>query len=219
MTLKQKNAAITLLWMTLALFILAGDYWINKRWQPVRGIETATKPVPATATAEPIALETHTPSVPIRPVQVDLEKMVYVPGGDLVDGSSVGGQADILADFYIDRNAVTVTEYAIFLNDFARLTWDCSGYDCLNMYHSVANVRAGLTVEAGQFRVEQRFAGQPITSVDKRTAQAYCQWTGKHLPTPVEWQHVSRNLFSVESGLSTGKIMDQSLRCTYTPQD
>ena len=218
MTVNQKNAAITLLWLTLPLLILAGDYWLNKRDQPAGEIEAAAPPPAITMTTESSGRETPAPATFVL-AQIDLDQMLYVSSGEVADGPSGNGQAEFLADFYIDRQPVTLAEYVLFLNDLGRLTWDCGGYDCLEMPGAVEYVRAGMTFEAGQYRVAPDFAARPITEVDRRAAQAYCRWAGKRLPTPAEWQQAMWNFSSVESGPNLDWNPYWRLRCAYTHSD
>ena len=217
MTVKQKNAAITLLWLMLAWLIIAGDYLLNRHEQPTQGTETATPATREAVRPTVTSQGTSQSSGDSLKAEVDLSRMVYVPAGQTANGLSGGQPSESQAAFFIDRQPVTVSEYVIFLNQLGRPSWDCSGYDCLETYRMVENVQTGMTFEAGQFEVEPGFADRLVTGIDQRTAQIYCHWTGKRLPTPVEWQQAIRNFASVESGPDLGWRLGWDLRCVFSP--
>jgi len=117
------------------------------------------------------------------PVQAD---MVVVPAGEFMMGCSVndpdcekdegpqGGSAVTVPEFKIDRNEVTVAEYAECLKagnctrpkDFAR-----------NKYCNFGNAERN---------------NYPANCVDWSEAVAYCQWVGKRLPNEAEWEKAAR---------------------------
>lgn len=119
----------------------------------------------------------------VSPVQAD---MVVVPAGEYMMGCSVddpdcekdegpqGGIAVTVPEFKIDKNEVTVAEYAECLKagsctrpkDFAR-----------NKYCNFGNAERN---------------NYPANCVDWSEAVAYCQWVGKRLPNEAEWEKAAR---------------------------
>ena len=117
------------------------------------------------------------------PLQAD---MVVVPAGKFIMGCSLndsdcekdegpqGGIEVSVPEFMIDKNEVTVAEYAECLKagqctrpkDFARNKYCNFGNSDRNNY--------------------------PANCVDWSEAVAYCQWRGKRLPNEAEWEKAAR---------------------------
>ena len=104
--------------------------------------------------------------------------MVYVPEGEFLMGST-GSDKDAESDekpqhkvylgaFWVDRTEVTNAQYG----------------KCVQVGGCTASVYAG----------DSRFNGdnQPVVGVDWSQAQAYCQWTGRQLPTEAQWEKAAR---------------------------
>lgn len=133
------------------------------------------------------------------PVQAD---MVVVPAGKFMMGCSEndsdcekdegpqGGTAVTVPEFKIDKNEVTVAEYAECLKagkctrpkDFSRNKYCNFGNNERNNY--------------------------PANCVDWSEAVAYCQWRGKRLPNEAEWEKAAR------AGSSSRYPWGQDVKCT-----
>jgi iron(II)-dependent oxidoreductase len=133
------------------------------------------------------------------PVQAD---MVVVAAGKFMMGCSEndsgcekdegpqGGTAVTVPEFKIDKNEVTVAEYAECLKagkctrpkDFSR-----------NKYCNFGNTERN---------------NYPANCVDWSEAVAYCQWRGKRLPNEAEWEKAAR------AGSSSRYPWGQDVKCT-----
>ncbi len=109
----------------------------------------------------------------------DKAPMVYVPEGPFIFGGQqanalhyvpaqhdgkTANRADVAA-FYIDKYEVTVEQYRHFLTETRQRISD------------------GLAAKSGLL---------PVTHVTYREAVSYCAWTGKRLPTELEWEKAAR---------------------------
>ena len=110
--------------------------------------------------------------------------MVAVPGGSFFGGCKDGGDASCndeepgasmnVAPFRIDRTEVTVAQYRECVN-----AGRCPEPDTGN----------GDTV--CNWKKTDR-DNHPINCVDWFQAKFYCEWTGKRMPTEVEWEKAAR---------------------------
>ena len=75
-----------------------------------------------------------------------------------------------LDGFYIDKTEVTVGQFKAFLAD--------SGYHWTGSWNDVDQYSPG--------------DDYPMIYVDWNDATAYAKWSGKRLPTEVEWEHAAR---------------------------
>jgi len=156
----------------------------------------------ASSTAPPAhdegdADEVHSPptenpyddSVPARPSVVRLAVtaeggMLRLPGNRFVMGSANGraptnerpARTVAVEPFWIDRTEVTVGAYRVCVEGGA-----CA---------APARSSAACTYHLGD-------ADLPVSCVHWRDADAYCRFTGKRLPTEVEWEYAARGIFAV----------------------
>lgn len=149
------------------------------------------------------------------PLPSALPGMVYVPAGEFNMGSTDAEVDSALAlcneyhsyserewfedeqpvhtvylgAFYIDETEVTNAQFAQFLNERGNqqeggVTWlNIGDEDCL------------ITQTGGQYRPKNGYEEHPVVEVSWYGADAYCQWTGKRLPTEAEWEKATRGTY------------------------
>jgi formylglycine-generating enzyme required for sulfatase activity len=142
---------------------------------------TPTAPPTNTPTAEP----TPTPAPTLAPgaIQVsatDGMEMVYVPAGSFNMGSSAGPADEqpehsvYLDAFWIDKTEVTNAMYSLCVQ---------SG-SCLKPYNQ-SNTHFN-------YYPDPTYADYPVIDLKWSSAEAYCAWAGRRLPTEAEWEKAAR---------------------------
>ncbi len=118
--------------------------------------------------------------------------MVEIPGGTFTMGRDSGPPGEqpahqaFVPTFYIDRNLVTVAEFAIFVQ--ARGPTGPQG----EMYLDVADPDNHIQQHNGVWSPVPGFDQHPVGEVSWHGAVAYCQWRQKRLPSDVEWEKAAR---------------------------
>jgi len=150
-------------------------------------------PMAQTAVIEDLG-ETRTVQTAVS--EMDGTEMVYIPAGTFLMGSSIYDQ-DTYSDefpqhevyldaFWIDRTEVTNAMYAVFLNAEGNrseggATWLDADDNDLRIEES-----------GGEWRPMSGFEDHPVVEVTLYGAKAYCEWTGRRLPTEAEWEKAAR---------------------------
>ena len=133
-----------------------------------------------TPTATP--LPSPTPAAgEIRVSDTDNMEMVYVPAGDFSMGSPTGA-ADAqpvhtvtLGAFWIDRREVTNAEYTLCLQ---------AGV-CLRPFTNGSNTHI-------DYFANPIYKNYPVIDLRWSSADKYCTWAGRRLPTEAEWEKAAR---------------------------
>ena len=118
--------------------------------------------------------------------------MVHVPGGPFTmgrdDGPPEEGRAHevVLQPFYIDKNLVTIGEYAKFIQ--AKGPVGPKG----EMYLDVLDSDNRIHQTGTTWKPEPGSERYPASEMSWHGAVAYCKWRGKQLPSEAEWERAAR---------------------------
>jgi serine/threonine-protein kinase len=126
--------------------------------------------------------------------EVSTKDMVYFEGGSFLMGSNeVHEEAPEfeanVRPFYMDKTPVTVSEYKSFL--------DATGHEIPKFWRDP----------------ELNGLQQPITGVSWNDAKAYAAWSGKRIPTELEWEFAARG--RENRTYPWGSLEPESTRCNF----
>lgn len=187
--------------LLFALFIWGGAN-ILKNQPMAAGEATRTSQIEKTQVIEPSKIyaplstktlmatktvPTNTPESVITPLgigstMVDKDGMtlLYVPAGEFTMGNDDGSDAEpanivYLDAFWIDQTEVTNKQYAFCVTSGA----------CIQPLNMKSPMRSS-------YYGDYQFQNYPVVYVDWYMAKAYCEWTGRRLPTEAEWEKAAR---------------------------
>ena len=121
-----------------------------------------------------------------------LKGLVPVPGGTFTMGRGDGPVEErpahkvFLPTFYIDRDLVTVAQYARFVQ--AKGPEGPNGEMYLDVYDEDNRIHP----RSGTWIPDVGFENYPVGEVSWYGAMEYCRWLGKRLPSEAEWEKVAR---------------------------
>jgi sulfatase modifying factor 1 len=138
------------------------------------------KPLPNGFRAKPDA-PLHASGWPTRIIcERDGAEMVLVPGATFLMGRDDGDPDERpahrvgLSTYYIDLHEVTVRQYLLFLKETGRPI-------------DVAKLTSRETTDP------PTTGEHPVVSVNAREAKAFCNWSGRRLPTEAQWEMAARS--------------------------
>ncbi len=150
---------------------------------------------PAAAAGRP---DVNAPPIRLRPIDSDVGRMVFVPGGNQ-DGVE-------LTDFWIDQFQVTNREFKDFIDRGGYQDpryWTQLRREMPDLHEGPSTLFRDRTGRPGPSTWElgtypEGMEDYPVSGVSWFEAAAYCQFTGKSLPTVFHWRKAFGASFFVE---------------------
>jgi iron(II)-dependent oxidoreductase len=113
-------------------------------------------------------------------------------GSDRDDPSEAPAHRVYVRDFWIDRDKVTNTEFARFLNAWG--TKSPEGEDYFDWDDADVKIHGPHRGPAGPYAADAGFESHPAVEVTWFGARDYCRWRGRRLPTEAEWEKAARGM-------------------------
>ncbi|MEL6650873.1 MAG: formylglycine-generating enzyme family protein [Bacteroidota bacterium] len=155
----------------------------------------------------------------LPPDQKTPKGMIFVPGGELAQGSTNGLERELplmqrrVQAFFMDQHPVTVGQFRKFV-EASNYRTQSEGFG----NSIVFDVSTGeWTLRDGAYweyplGPEEAPApdNHPATHISWNDAQAYAKWAGKRLPTETEFEHAARNGKNTRSKYGWGEQIKKS---------
>lgn len=134
----------------------------------------------------------------IKNIQPLLTEMVIIPGGTFWRGSNDGNRDELpLHQVSVDSYAIDI--HPVTNEQFARFLEVMGGEKDTNHNDIIRLRESRIKRSGGKIIIESGYAKHPVVGVTWYGAVAYARWTGKRLPSEVEWEIAARG--GVEGGL------------------
>jgi len=145
--------------------------------------------------------------------------MVVVPGGMAIIGSNAGlpeEQPEFtteVSSFYMDKNLVTVADFREFVEDTGYQTYSDIIGDGIVFDFDAARwvIKEGVNWEFPLGQSHPKASdNHPVTLLTRADAEAYLEWSGKRLPTEIEWEHAARGITNRDDPYAWGRELMQN---------
>jgi len=193
----ERKSYANLISTILSLALIAGlvylGFYLNKRFSEVvskkRKITTEKKKVsrrkPATSTYKPtISTSSSSRTVPASVTKKEEPEipfqMVYIPAGEFIIGWDKKNRTVQISTgaFYIDKYEVTNENYKKFIDATGHRPPKHPGKSKYNLW------------QGRDYPIS--LARHPVVNVSWEDAAAYAGWSGKRLPSEIEWEKAAR---------------------------
>ena len=138
------------------------------------------------------------------------------PLGGFVPDAEQGAHGQTVAEFEIDAQPVTWSQFAEFVDDGGydqRGGWTDAGWQWLQAtgrraprdVEQIGHTGNGVLARR-QGRLQRLPLAQPVLHVSAHEAAAWCRWAGRRLPTEAEWALAARSASA--RGFSWGELLE-----------
>lgn len=129
-----------------------------------------------------------------------VEGEVFIEGG-------LTPTSDTVPSFFIDKDLVTVADFAAFVNETGYVT-EAERFGSSGVFDE--SIGSFIAVAGASFRYPFGPEGapadphHPVTHVSWHDANAFARWKGKRLPTKAEWEYAAANRYLTTRQYSWG---------------
>ena len=136
--------------------------------------------------------------------------MIYLNGGETYVGSNTFSldeapqKTKIVKGFYMDKHPVTVQQFSDFIEatNYKTEAETFGNSAVFNFKTGTWALKDGATWRYPQGKDFPKSDGNhPVTQVSWNDAMAYCKWSGKRLPTEIEWEYAARNAGAITDAI------------------